>query len=141
MALNWGITVNPGSRVTINDTDSLVVTFDIGEPLKNTTVTLEGLKETRYDDQTWQMADTTLRLKNVKTNCWSPIAGGTNTLILKNSELADNAFSSGNAKIVVENSTTSFLRAKDSVEMTIKNSVINGDVVARDNGTIHLINT
>jgi len=69
------------------------------------------------------------------------IANGDNTLIIKDSDLADNAFSAGNAKIIIENSNAAFLRARDNVEMTIKNSVINGDVIAENNGKITLINT
>ena len=43
--------------------------------------------------------------------------------------------------MIIEDSTTAFLRAQDSVEMTIKNSTINGDVVAVDNGKITLLET
>ncbi|MBI4175219.1 hypothetical protein HY523_01225 [Candidatus Berkelbacteria bacterium] len=140
-ARSWGITVNPGSSVAIKNTDSLIVTFAISEPWQGITAELNDLKAKRYDDQTWQIADASLRLQNTTTGRWSPIVGGTNTLIVKNSDLADNAFSSGEAKVVIEHSTASFLKAKDSVEMTVKDSVVSGDVVAVDNGRITLVNS
>lgn len=140
-ASHWGITVNPSSNITIRNTDSLVVTFFVGNPWSNVTANFDNLKVTRYQDQTWRVVDTSLRLINVKTERWSPIVGGNNTLIITNSDLADNAFSWGNAKVVIENSTASFLRAQDSVQMIIKNSIIYGDVIAVDNGKITLINT
>jgi len=140
-ASSWGITVNPNSSVTIRNTDSLVATLVIGSPWNNVTANFDNLRVTRYQDQTWHVVDTSLRLVNVKTERWSPIVGGNNTLIITNSDLADNAFSWGDAKVVIENSTASFLRAQDSVQMTIKNSIIYGDVIAVGNGKIILINT
>lgn len=141
VASSWGITVNPSSEVTIRDTNPLIVTLAIGEPWRGVTAELDNLKSMHYADQKWKIEDLSLRLVNVQTGRWSPIVGGNNTLVIKNSDLADNAFSWGNAKLVIENSTASFLRAKESVEMTVKDSVVNGDVVAVDNGQITLFNT
>lgn len=138
---NWGITVTEEDQVTIKDTENLTVTFSFGYKFINETIILSDLKVKKYDDETWNFNSTYLRLINTKTNKWSPIVGQENTLIIKNSQLADNAFSNSRAKITIENSTAQFLRAKDEVQMTIKNSQIEGDVVAEDNGTITLINT
>lgn len=140
-ATSWGITVGPRSTVTIRNANPLIVTLAAGWPWNGVTVSLDNLRPMHYEDQTWKIEDTSLRLINVQTGKWSPIVGGNNTLIIKNSDLADNAFSWGNAKILIENSTASFLRAKESVEMTVKDSVISGDVVAADNGKIMLVNT
>ena len=140
-ASRWGITVNPISNITIRNTDSLVVTFFVGNPWNNVTAKFDRLKVTRYKDQTWRVVDMSLRLTNVKTESWSPIVGGNNTLIITNSDLADNAFSWGNAKVIIENSTASSLRSQDSVQMFIKNSIIYGDVIAVNDGKITLINT
>jgi len=137
----WGITVSPQNNISIYNTGYLTVTFAIGEPWNGAAVELDNLHAGLYRDNTWRIEDTTLRLVNVTANRWSPIVGGNNTLILKNSELADNAFSWGNAKIIIENCTASFLMAKENVKMTVRDSVISGDVVAGDNSRITLINT
>lgn len=140
-ASSWGITVNPKSAVTIRNANPLIVTLVVGPPWDGATVSLDNLRQVFYKDQTWKIEDMALRLINTKTGRWSPIVGGNNTLVIKNSDLADNAFSWGNAKLVIENSTVSFLRAKESVEMVVRDSVIDGDVVAADNGKITLIDT
>ena len=142
-ALSWGITVNPESDVTIRDTHSLVVTFNIGAPFRNVTAEFSNLFVQYHDDKTWEIGrpDTRLRLINTKTERWSPIAAVNNTLIVKNSEIADNAFSFGDAKVVYENCMIAFLHANDQVHMRIKDSVVEGDVVATGNSVIELIDT
>lgn len=140
-APNWGITVTEEDKVTIRDTENLTVTFSFGYKFINETIELSDLKSKRYTDNTWNFKNSYLRLINTKTNKWSPIVGVENTLIIKNSELADNAFSNTKAKIIIEDSTAQFLRAKDNVQMEIKNTDIEGDVVAEDNGKIRLINS
>lgn len=140
-APNWGITVTEEDKVTIRDTENLTVTFSFGYKFINETIELSDLKVKKYADQTWSFKDTYLRLINTKTNKWSPIVGVENTLIIKNSELADNAFSNTKAKVIIENSTAQFLRAKDEVQITVKNSQIEGDVVAENSGRITLINS
>lgn len=138
---NWGITVTENDKVTIRDTENLTVTFSFGYLFINETIELSDLKVKKYADSSWNFKDTTLRLINTKTNKWSPIVGGENTLVIKNSQLADNAFSNGQAKIIIEDSTAQFLRAKDEVQMTIKNTKVEGDVIAQDNSKVTLINT
>lgn len=140
-APNWGITVSEDDKVTIRDTENLTVTFSFGYKFINEVIELSDLKAKKYKDSSWSFKNTLLRLINVKTNKWSPIVGEANTLIIKNSELADNAFSNNKAKIIIEDSTAQFLRAKDNVQMTVRDSEVEGDVVAEDNGKITLINT
>ncbi len=140
-ALNWGITVSEDDKVTIRDTENLTVTFSFGYKFVNEVIELSDLRVKKYADSSWNFKNTSLRLINVKTNKWSPIVGEENTLIIRNSQLADNAFSNNKAKIIIENSTAQFLRAKDDVQMTIRNSEIEGDVVTEGNGKITLINT
>jgi hypothetical protein len=142
-ASSWGITINPRTNATIRDTHSLVVTFHIGEPYQNVTAEFSNLQVKHHKDQTWGVAghDTSLRLIRTKTERWSPIVSGNNTLTVRDSELADNAFSSGTAKVIYENCVISFLHANDQVQMTIRDSVVEGDVVAAENSVIELINT
>lgn len=140
-APNWGITVTEDDKVTIRDTENLTVTFSFGFKYMNETIELSDLKAKKYADNTWTFPNAYLRLINVKANKWSPIIGAENTLILKNSDLADNAFSNTKAKIIIEDSTAQFLRAKDDVQMTVRNSAVEGDVVTENNGRITLINS
>ena len=142
-AAAWGITVNPGGQVTIEDTDDLVVTFHIAKPYRTITAEFSELRVKHYADQTWQVAngDIKLRLLNTRTRRWSPIVSGRNKLIVRDSDIADNAFSYGAATAIYEQCTIRFLRANDRVRMTIKDSVVQGDVVAKDNSRIRLINT
>lgn len=142
-AKSWGITVNPDSDITIRDTHSLVVTFHIAKHYENVVAEFSDLKVKNYENQKWCVPgnNTLFHLINTKTERWSPIVSGNNTLIVKNSDVADNAFSYGNARIVYDNCTISLLRANDRVRMTIKDSVVKGDVVATGNSTIELINT
>ncbi len=139
---NWGITVGAQSDITIRDTDGLTTTIVVTDPWHDETVDLSGLGPYYYADETWNVIDTTLRLVNVTANPWSPIAGGTNnTLILRNSILADNAFSWGNANIQIINSTGSFVRAGNHVSMTVSGSYISGDATATDSGTLTILNS
>lgn len=140
-APNWGITVTENDKITIRDTENLTITFSFGYVFVNETIELSDLKVKKYADTSWNFKNTSLRLINTKTNKWSPIVGGENTLVIKNSQLADNAFSNGQAKIIIEDSTAQFLRAKDEVQMTIKNTEVEGDVIAQDNSKVTLINT
>ena len=142
-ASSWGITVNPGDDITIRDTHSLVVTFHISKPYNNVTADFSGLRVEHHEDQTWQVADgdTRLRLINTKTEKWSPIVSNNNTLIVKDSDISDNAFSSDNAKVIYERSVIGFLHANAHVHMMIKDSVVQGDVVATENSVIELIRT
>jgi hypothetical protein len=142
-ASSWGITVNPGNKIAIRDTHSLVVTFHIAEPYQHITADFSDLRVEHHKDRSWEVAggDTQLRLIQTKTERWSPIVSGNNTLVVRNSEINDNAFSSGTAKVIYDNCIISFLHANDRVHMTIKNSVVEGDVVATENSVIDLINT
>jgi hypothetical protein len=140
-AWSWGITVNAGTSATIRDTHSLVVTFHLGKPYNNVTAEFSGLLPEHHEDQTWQIRDTRLRLINTKTERWSPIVSGHNTLIVRDSAIADNAFSFDNANVVYDRCVISFLHGNDQVHMRIKDSVVEGDVVATGNSVIELINT
>ncbi len=140
-ALAWGITTGPGNKITIRNAKPLVVTYAIKYPWRDVTAEFLDLGDKHYDDQTWIVEDSWLRLVNVQTWPWSPIVGDGNTLIVKNSTLADNQFSWGNSKIIIEESTTSLIRAKDSVDITLRNSTVKGDLVAQDSGRITLVNT
>lgn len=138
----WGITAAPRGDITVRDVDGAVVTWSFAYPWEMRTIVLEDLKSGYYADKTWDLGDNTkLRLVNTTVMWWSPIVGGDNTMIIRRSDLADNAFNSGDGKVVIEDSTLQFARAKNNVQITLRNSKVSGDVVAQDNGKIILVNT
>ncbi len=137
----WGISVLPGNDITILDTPALTTSIIVGLPWRNQTVVLENLKLGHYGDQTWEIADATLRLVNVTTYGWEPNVFSDNVLIIRNSTYAGSSFNSGTAKYIIETSRFGLARTEESVEMTVIDSVIEGDVIATGNSTIILINT
>lgn len=150
VAPEWGVTIYPTSDITIHDTEGLTVAFSVASPWVGATATFENLHPGYYTDDKFGFSQTTaqfwdrnLKIHLVKTTvkAWSPMVGDDNTLILKNSEISDLPWSWGNSKIILENSTTSFMRARQSVEITAKNSTITGDITAIEDGKINLIHT
>lgn len=116
---DWGITYVPRTDITIRDTNGLVVTYAADRTFTGIAAEFSGLRAQRYADSTWTTGNARLRLVNTTTLPWSPIVGGTNTLRITDSELADNQFSSDQAKVTIVDSSTSFVRGNDFVEMTL----------------------
>lgn len=150
VAPEWGVTIYPTSNVTIRDTEGLTVGFSIIYPWTEATATFENLRPGYYADDKFGFSQTTARFwdRNMKIHlvrtavkAWSPMVGNDNTLVLKNSVISDLPWSWGNAKIILENSTTTFVRARQSVEITAKDSVIDGDIAAIEDGKINLVRT
>jgi hypothetical protein len=137
----WGVGVSPNSDIIIRDTPGITLSIIVGLPWQNQTVTLDGLDSKLYEDKTWQIADSTLRLVNTTTYGWEPNAFGTNTMIIRNSNYSGNTNNSSTAKYIVENSISGQMQAQESVEMIITNSTITGDVIALDNSNILLIDS
>ncbi len=139
--VRWGLSLDPNTRAVIRDTRKLSVGINVGEPYRDMRVELLELRKKLYEDRTWVVGNTSLRLINTWVENWYPTAGDSNVLIVRDSDLADNALSSGDARIVYENVTIGFVRGRDRVEFTIADSFIRGDVVAEDHSRITLINT
>jgi hypothetical protein len=138
----WGVTLQPASDLTIRDTDGIVITVSATPSWDHETVELGGLARELYADRTWDLPrGARLRLVNTRVAGWSPIAFADNTLIVRDSVLNDQAFSGGRALVVFERVSTSFVRAREDVRIVLRNSVVEGDVVAQDNGRIELIGT
>lgn len=138
----WGIGLVPRTSVTIRDAHALSISVVVGNPWQNETVTLEGIRPRLYQDTTFRVVDTTLRLVNSKVEGWEINAFGTgNTLIIRDSEYTGSAINSGNAKYIIENTTLYILRGQENVEMTLRNCRLVGDAVATENSKITLINS
>ena len=137
----WGIGVTPRSSITIRDAPAVTISVIVGFPWQEQTVVLDGLARKRYEDQTWHINDATLRLVNTRTYGWEPNVFGNNTLIIRNSDYSGSSINSSTAKYIIENSTMGLTRTQERVEMTVRDSIIRGDVVATDDSTITLINS
>lgn len=139
--IRWGVSLFPGSRVTLRDAEKLSVGINVEEPYSNVRVELSDLRKRLYHDKTWTVENTSLRLVNTWVENWYPTAGDSNVLVVRDSDLADNTLSSGSARIIYENVTIGFVRGRDRVEFTIKGSFVRGDVVAEDHSVITLVDT
>jgi len=137
----WGIGVSPNSDITLRNSPRVTVSIVIGFPYQNRTVTLEDLGSKIYTDQTWQIADSKLRLINSATYGWEPNVFANNKLIVRNSDYSASNINSGTAEYLIENSTIGDLGTQEQVKMTVKNSRVKGNVVARDNSVITLVDT
>jgi hypothetical protein len=134
----WGITYVPEDNITISDTDSLVVTFNIPQTYSGLTARFDNVRAQRYADQTWTTGNATLHLRNTTTERWSPIVSGDNTLVITNSDLADNYGSYGHATVSVADSSMTYVRTNDFVRFTIDRTFIAGDAVAGGNSILTL---
>ena len=131
----------PGTDITIRDSPAITIGVIVGLPWSGQTVELDNIGRQLYEDQTWEIVDARLRLVNTNVYRWEPNAFADNTLIVRNSDYSGSSINSGDAHYVIENSTLDFVLANERVTMVIRDSVIRGDVVARDDSHITLINT
>jgi hypothetical protein len=118
------------------------VSIVVGWPWQNQTVVLEDLASKHYQDRTWDVVDSRLRLVNVSTYGWEPNVFGTNNkLVIKSSDFSGSNLSGGATQVTVENSTMGTMATQDSVEMLVKDSTIQGDVIAKGDSSITLVDT
>lgn len=138
----WGVGIVPGSDITIRDAPAVTVSAIIGLPWENQTVTLKDLARKNYVDSTWNIVDATLHFLNVTTYGWEIGAfANNNTVIIKNSDFTGPTLNSDHSTYIIENSTMDLVQGFEFVEMTITDSTIRGDVIAKENSKITLINT
>ena len=128
--------------ITIRDAPAVTVSIVVGSPWQDQTVDLDNLRRQLYEDKTWQIVDSTLRLHNVSTYGWEPNVYGTNnTLIIRDSDFSGSNLSGGANRVIVENSTMGAMATQQGVQMEIRGSTVKGDVIARDDSSITLIDT
>lgn len=139
----WGLTIAPQSSITLRDTGAVNLGLMLAKPLTGATITLDGLTPTKFADKVfdWGKDIFKIHLINTTVTSWSPIVGDDNNVTIANSEITEQRWHWGNAKITLDNSTAFMLRAKDNVQIVAKNSKITSDVVASGNGQITLIHT
>ena len=138
----WGISVPPESDITIRDAPAVTVSIAVGSPWQGQTVELDNLRRQLYENKTWQIVDSTLRFQTVSTYGWEPNVYGTNnTLIIRASDFSGSNLSGDANRVIVENSTIGTMATQERVGMEIRGSTVTGDVIARDNSSITLIDT
>lgn len=138
----WGVGVYPNSNITLRNSPALTVAVIVGLPWRDQTVVLDSLVSQTYEDRTWEIAEgSTLRLVNSATYGWEANAFCCNTLIVRNSDYAASNINSGDAVYFIENSTVGELGTQERTRMTVTGSHVTGNVVARDNSLITLVDT
>ncbi|MCH8235534.1 MAG: hypothetical protein IIC29_05360 [Chloroflexi bacterium] len=137
----WGINVLPGADITIRNSPAITIGVIVGRPWAEQSVVLDGIGVRHYDDQVWNISDARLRLVNSTAYGWEPNVFADNTLVIRNSDYSGSTVNGGSAIYIIEDSTAGQLRAAENVVMTVRNSIIKGDVVAVDNATITLIDS
>ncbi len=137
----WGINVVPGTDLTIRDGGAVTIGIIVGLPWDNLTVEVEGLRIGHYDDHTWQIGDSRLRLVNTEVYGWEPNVFHNNTLVIRDSDYTQSVINSGTAHYEIEGSRLQHLAAIERVTMTVRNSTITGDVVANEDSHIVLIDS
>lgn len=136
----WGVNIQPKSDVTIRNAPAVTVSVIVGLPWDRQPIVLDDLQSKHYDDKTWTIADSTLHFVNVTTYGWEPTVFNNNQLTVRNSYFSV-AAAYGESTYVVEGSTINDVRAQERADITIRDSIITGDVIASGDGKITLINS
>jgi hypothetical protein len=137
----WGINILPGADITIRNTPAITVSVIVGRPWVEQTIELDGIAAQHYDDQVWNISDARFRMVNSTTYGWELNVFADNTLIIRNSDYSGSAVNGGAGAYIIEDTMAGQLRAHESVTMTVRNSIIKGDVIAVDNAVITLIDS
>lgn len=137
----WGVGLQPHSRITLRNTPRVTIAVLVGTPWQRESVTLEGVARTTYEDTTWSVVDSTLRLVRTGVYGWELNVFADNALTVRNSDITGSTLSGGRGRYVMERSTADGMRASEDLEMVVRDSVITGDVVATGNSRITLERT
>ena len=94
-----------------------------------------------YEDTTFEVVDAPLRLINVRIYGWEANVWNGNTLIVRNSNFTGATLNGEESVEIIENSVLDLVRGHDRVHITVRDSRIQGDVIATGNSTITLIDS
>ena len=138
----WGIAVNPKSSFTLRDSEEINICFPIFSPeYQEEDIHFSNLRQQHYGDFTVSFLDAELRLLNTSVSGWCLSTWKKNTITVTDSNLDDISRFGGESKGVFERITARVVIAEQDVELYIKDSIIKGDVTARDNSIVILENT
>lgn len=138
---HWAVGFETDSDITIRNSDELNITHAVNRTPGIEIVEFNDLKGKHYEDSVWELGNGSFRLVNSNVSQWSPVSGAGTVMSIRDSFMSDIQFSTGDAKIYIYDSVNSLLVASEDVYMRVEDSLVEGDVIARDNGVIELINT
>ena len=136
----WGITIAPGVDATFRN-GVATVSVIVGLPWQGQTVILDGIDKKVYEDTTFEVVDARLRLINTRIYGWEANVWNGNTLIVRNANFSGATLNGGESVEIIENSLLGLVRGQDRVQITVRNSRIQGDVIATENSVITLIDS
>ena len=126
----WIIGIQPQTDVTIRDSQNLDVRIDARRPWIKKTLILENLRGRFFEDHTWNMLDTRLRLVNTDVDDFEPNAHDDNTIITRGSVYSRTDGNDGDAIMIIEDSTIGTIGAKKNAQITVRNSTITKSIHA-----------
>ena len=141
VASGWGIKAYPTSNLTVRNGDNINLSLLFNKPLEDAEIILDGLQITKFEDRTFGFRQMKVRLVNSAVATWIPTVGEANQLTIKNSNVTEQRWSWGGAKVTLENTNATLVRARDNVEIVVKNSTVTGDIIAEGNGKVTIINS
>ena len=139
----WGTTIMYNSDITfVNSNVTIGMNGGASWPeYTSPEINVSGLKSRNYDFFELTFDTNHLKLINTYVTSWYPQAFGGAVMEISDSDLADLQWSGDKAKVIVRNTNMQIALARNNVAYYIYDSVINGDVTAKENGTIYLSNT
>ncbi len=138
----WGLGVTPNSHITLRDTEKATISIIVGLPLENEVVILDDLGRKYYGSRSWEIGSGELNILNSTIYGWEAnVFAKNNTLIVRNSNFTGATINSDHSREIIENSTMDIVHGHENVYIEVKDSIINGDVIASENSTILLFNT
>ncbi|HHL41673.1 MAG TPA: hypothetical protein ENJ36_03305 [Candidatus Bathyarchaeota archaeon] len=139
---DWGVTLDHHTNITYRDTEITIgMNAGTSPTVKTKYVEVSGLKAKTFSDFTVDYDTNHLRLIDTKVWSWYPQAFNGVTVDVSDADLADVQWNSNNSTVIVRDSKAYIAVAKENVTYRFIDSLIEGDVSARDNSTIYLENT
>lgn len=138
----WGVGIGPRGTMHLRDSRDVNICMPVHAPYMNETLYFDDLRRDHiYKDRIVSYEGTILTLENVSSRGWCMNSHNENTIYVKNSDIDDINHNGGNGRMFYENVNSNVAITTDNNYLELKDSVINGDVVAKGNSTIILINT
>jgi len=131
-----GVRCSSDSEVTIHGSN-LTIGLDIGLTRSGVVEELKDLKGRDHNDNTFIVDNARLRLINTFVRHWYPRVHGDSRLTVSDTHgWFSIQGSTGNSQVTIKNCGTMTVEAAEEVEVTVLNSAIHTNVVAKENSKI-----
>ncbi|MDX1747180.1 MAG: hypothetical protein R3324_14685, partial [Halobacteriales archaeon] len=138
----WGVGVRPEGILTLRDARGVNICLPIHDPYVDETIRFNGLvRETVFEEKTISYLGTRVALVNTSASGWCIPVDDRNAVSIHDSDIDDIQYSRTTAPLYYENVTARVVIADHGVQLTIVDSTIDGDVVARGDATVVLVDT